>query len=165
MSLESSDSNNERRLRQYVEQVGIVMEESGLPRMAGRILGYLLVCTPPHQSARELQEALEASKASISTMLKLLTQSRVVERIGVPGERAAYYRIRRSSWIDLLRGKIKTVTAMRQLAEEGLELLEDAPAGHRRRLTELFRLYSFWEQELPGILERYEQRRDDEEER
>lgn len=36
--------------KHFIEDVGLLLEESGLPRMAGRILGLLLICNPPHQS-------------------------------------------------------------------------------------------------------------------
>ena len=46
----------------FVEEVALVFEEIGLIRMAGRILGWLLISNPPYQSADELAEALQASK-------------------------------------------------------------------------------------------------------
>ena len=42
----------------FVEEVGLLFEHAGLPRMAGRILGWLLICDPPHQSPGELAEVL-----------------------------------------------------------------------------------------------------------
>ena len=32
--------------RQYVEEVALYFEAQGLPRMIGRILGWLLICEP-----------------------------------------------------------------------------------------------------------------------
>ena len=57
--------------KQFVEEVGIVFEQTGLPRMAGRILGWLLIAEPPHQSTEQLINALMASKGSISSMTRL----------------------------------------------------------------------------------------------
>ena len=34
------------RVRQYVEDSADLMEEHGLPRMAGRVIGALLICMP-----------------------------------------------------------------------------------------------------------------------
>ncbi|HEX7974611.1 MAG TPA: MarR family transcriptional regulator, partial [Anaerolineales bacterium] len=76
----------------FVEEVALVFEEIGIARMAGRILGWLLISNPPHQSADELAEALQASKGSISTMTRLLIQADLIERIGLPGERRDYFR-------------------------------------------------------------------------
>ena len=54
--------------RHFVEDVGITFEQTGLPRTAGRIFGWLLISDPPHQSTSELAEALMASRGSISSM-------------------------------------------------------------------------------------------------
>ncbi|TES89068.1 MAG: MarR family transcriptional regulator, partial [Dehalococcoidia bacterium] len=48
--------------KQFAEEVGIVFEQTGIPRMAGRILGWLLISDPPHQSTEQLTKALLASK-------------------------------------------------------------------------------------------------------
>ena len=35
--------------RNFVEDVGVVFEKTGLPRMAGRMFGWLLISDPPYQ--------------------------------------------------------------------------------------------------------------------
>lgn len=35
--------------RQCVEAVTLLVEEAGVTRAAGQILGWLLICDPPHQ--------------------------------------------------------------------------------------------------------------------
>ncbi|MCP5095569.1 MAG: MarR family transcriptional regulator, partial [Chloroflexi bacterium] len=45
----------------FVEDVGLFFEQVGLPRMSGKIMGWLLIADPPHQSMSELVEALQAS--------------------------------------------------------------------------------------------------------
>ncbi len=70
-------------MKQFIEDMGILFEEMALPRMAGRIFGWLLMCEPLHQSAEELASVVGASKGSISSMTRLLIQSGVVERMGL----------------------------------------------------------------------------------
>jgi hypothetical protein len=36
--------------REFIERSGLFYEAAGGPRTAGRILGWLLICDPPHQS-------------------------------------------------------------------------------------------------------------------
>ena len=60
--------------------------------MAGRILGHLLVCDPAHQTAEELARAIQFSRASVSTMTRLLIQSGLVERLVLPGHRRDRFR-------------------------------------------------------------------------
>ena len=50
----------------FVERMGLTLEGEGLPRIAGRLFGFLLV-HPEAYSLDELAERLQVSKASIST--------------------------------------------------------------------------------------------------
>lgn len=136
----------------YAEEVGLVLEQAGLPRMAGRVLGWLLVCDPPHQSMGELASALQASKSSISNSTRLLIQSGLVERMGLPGERRDYFRIKMDGWPQLLARRMALITAMRELADRGLQLLEGENERSRQRLLRFRRVYAFFERRLPELL-------------
>ena len=94
----------------FVERVGEFFSRIGHQRGAGRTVGWLLVCDPPHQSADELVQATGQSKASVSIHLRLLTASGLVERIGVSGERRAFYRIRPAAWKNDLSAKLTQIT-------------------------------------------------------
>jgi DNA-binding transcriptional regulator GbsR (MarR family) len=143
----------------FVEEVALIFEEIGLTRMAGRILGWLLISNPPYQSAEELAEALQASKGSISTMTRLLIQIDLIERIGLPGDRRDYFRMKPDVWAQLLRARMNQITDLHQLAEEGLELLEAEPVELRQRIQDMHDLYSYVETELPVLIQRWEQER------
>ena len=146
-------------MRQFIEDVGILYGEMGFPRMAGRIFGWLLVCEPPHQSAEQLANIVEASKGSISSMTRLLIQMGMVEKIGIPGKRDTYYRMRSGSWTELMKNHLANLTAMRKLAEGGLDLMADRAPESRQRLQELRDFHAFLEREIPAMLDRYEQGR------
>jgi DNA-binding transcriptional regulator GbsR (MarR family) len=139
----------------YVEEYGVCLETSGLPRMAGRILGWLLICTPPYQTSDQVAEALNASKGTVSTMTRMLIQLGLIEKIGLPGERRDYFRIRTDLWEQLMTQQLSEIAQMRAMAERGLALMQEASLDERQRLSEMYDLYSFFEQELPGLLERY----------
>jgi len=143
-------------MNQFIEDVGILYEEMGLPRMAGRIFGWLLICEPPHQCAQELASVVGASKGSISSMTRLLIQSGVVERMGLPGKRDMYYRIKPGSWSGLMRARMAHVTAIRELADRGLALVAGKDPKLGQRLQELHNLYAFLEKEIPALLDRYD---------
>lgn len=147
--------------KQFVEEVGIVSEQTGLPRMAGRILGWLLISEPPHQSTVQLAEALMASKGSISTATRLLIQIGLIERLSLPGVRHDYFRIRSDAWQHMIkRGLEDEIKMFRQLAERGLEVLsEKALLTHlnQKWLEEMCDVYSFLDREFPTLLERWEQ--------
>lgn len=140
----------------FVEEVGLLFELVGLPRMAGRVFGWLLVSNPPHQSPAELVEVLQASKGSISTMTRLLVQLGLIERMSLPGERRDYFRIRLNAWSELTKRRLAQITAFRELAERGLSLLENSPPHLRLRLEEMRDIHAFLEQELPAVMQRWE---------
>jgi len=145
--------------KHFIEESGILFEMVGLPRMAGRIFGWLLISDPPHQSPSELAEVLQASKGSISTITRLLMQIGLIERISLPGQRRDYFRIKPDAWSQLTRQRMAQMTAFRQLAERGLQLMTGQEAELQQRLEEMRDMHAFCEQELPRMLERWEQRR------
>jgi DNA-binding transcriptional regulator GbsR (MarR family) len=143
-------------LRQFVEDMGLRYEEDGLPPMAGRVAGWLLVCDPPHQTAGELAEVLGASAGSVSSMTRLLIQCGLVERVAVPGQRATTYRIRPNVPLEIMRRWLEGQTRKREILEGGLAALADAPPHRRERLEEQHRFHRFLEREVPLLIERFE---------
>lgn len=145
--------------KQFVEHFGIVFERTGLPRMAGRIFGWLLISDLPHQSTDQLAEALMASKGSISTTTRLLIQTNLIERFTLPGVRHDYFRLRPDAWQNLIKHGVEDELKMfRQLAEEGIQSLTKATPLTQDCLKRMHNMYAFFEQEFPLLLERWEQK-------
>ncbi len=105
----------------------------------------------------ELVVALQASKASISNATRLLIQVGFIERVSLPGHRPDYFRIQPGVWYQLLKKRMTQLSALRQLAERGLGLLEGKEPQLKTRLEEMRAMYAFFERELPPLLERWEQ--------
>jgi DNA-binding transcriptional regulator GbsR (MarR family) len=76
----------------YIEVMGRHFEEEGVPRIAGRLFG-LLMLVERESTLDELAEALNVSKGSISSNARLLEEWGVAERVTRPGDRRDYYRI------------------------------------------------------------------------
>ena len=144
------------KLQQYVEEFGLYFERVGLPRMAGRIIGTLLISEPAQQSMQEIGAALQASKSSVSTALKLLVSLRLVDQVSIPGERRDYYRANSDMWIRSFRSRMHQMTELRELAEHGLDLMADAPPERRRRLENMYATNKFLEDEFPKLLDKWE---------
>jgi DNA-binding MarR family transcriptional regulator len=145
-------------LRGWVEELAMLFEQEGLPRMAGRIFGWLLVCEPPEQTMEGLATALQGSKASMSTMTRLLHQSGLVERVRPPGARRDHFRVR-EQWERLWESRVQQLRAAAALLERGLALVGRRGPAARHRLAELHEQYVFFERELPRLLERWERER------
>jgi DNA-binding transcriptional regulator GbsR (MarR family) len=140
----------------FIEDIGLYFEQLGLPRMAGRILGVLLISDPPAQSINALSEKLHASKSSISIMARLLVERGLIEQAASPIPRRDYYRFKPGGWIVYMRQWLGLVSALHQITERGLALLAERPPELRQRLQEAHDMFSFVEQEFPPVLERIE---------
>ncbi|MCK5833744.1 MarR family transcriptional regulator [bacterium] len=141
---------------EYVENLGIFFENLGLPRMSGKIFAWLLVCDPPYQTAAQIAEALQASRGSLSTNLRMLTQFSMIEKIAKHGERSTYYISRPDSLIKTMVTKIKFISDLKNLFWEGIELMADEPPESTERLEGVYKAYDFMEAELAGVIERYQ---------
>src|SRR5258708_22093129 len=107
---------DQRRTQNWVERVAAVFAQHfGLPPITGRILGWLLICDPPEQSAGEIADAIGASPASLTTSMRLLTVGELVQRRHRPGERKTYYRIDDDAWEKGIRQRITGMSSLRAL--------------------------------------------------
>ena len=136
----------------FIEDIGLYFEQMGLPRMAGRILGALLISDPPSQSINDLSERLNASKSSISIMARLLVERGLIERVASPVPRRDYYRFKQGGWIIYMHQWLGLMAGLHQITERGLKLMASKPAPLRERLQEAHDLFSNIEQEFPPIL-------------
>jgi DNA-binding transcriptional regulator GbsR (MarR family) len=76
----------------FIDRMGLALESDGLPRIAGRIFGLLLI-SEGCRSLDDLATELRVSKASVSTNARLLEQHGVLERNSRPSDRRDYYRV------------------------------------------------------------------------
>ncbi len=146
----SDDISAERR---YAEEAGIVLSGMGMPQAYGKLLGWLLICTPAAQSGAELAAALGLSKGSVSAGLRTLEASGLVRRVAMPGRRGTFFEMTPDA-IMRAAGSEK-FTAFRELMDRGLEVVGgvDAPGAERLRMTRDF--YAFIEVEVPKLIERF----------
>jgi DNA-binding transcriptional regulator GbsR (MarR family) len=118
------------RVLEWIEQVAMFCAaEYGVPPIAGRILGWLMICDPPEQSAGQIAAAIGASRASLATNMRVLTDAKFVRRRTRPGERTNYYRVDDDAWETVVRQRMASLAAFRDIAADGMEL---AGAGSTR---------------------------------
>jgi DNA-binding transcriptional regulator GbsR (MarR family) len=145
--------------RHFIEDIALYFEQMGLPRMAGRVLGVLLISDPPAQSINDLCEILQASKSSISTTTRLLAEMGLIERVASPVPRRVYFQFRPGGWVTFIRQRLSLWASLHQLAEQGLDLLSDKDPALRGRLQEGHDIFSLIEEQLPVLLEQVENKR------
>jgi DNA-binding transcriptional regulator GbsR (MarR family) len=139
----------------FVEEIARYFEEAGWPRMAGRLLGALLVAEPREQSAADLAHRLRASRGSISTMSRLLVSVDLVERRTRRGDRREYLRFRDDAWPKVLADKTRWMSDLRRIGERGLDLYIETDGPARESLQELVDMMEFFEREWPPLMERW----------
>lgn len=106
------------------------------PPMAGRVLGYLLVCDPPEQTIAELSEVLLASRSAVTGALDVLERVHAIKRSRAAGERMDRVRVDLASAQS--RGfDVSEYQELGDLAREGLEVVGDASPGRRATLIEM----------------------------
>lgn len=140
----------------FADEVGLLFAEAGLPRITGRLLGWLLVCEPEHQSLADLTSALGISKASASTSTRLLIEMGLVERTILPGDRRDYVRMASGAWLKFFRRRMALIGALRAIAERGLQVVNGTPLPRRGRLEQMRRLYTFLERAMPALIAEFE---------
>ena len=139
----------------FVNQMGGYFESSGFPRLAGRLLGWLLVCDPERQSSEELAAALSASSGGISTNARMLSQFGFIERLAIAGDRRTYFRLRPHAFAAGERQRIRTMADLKAMADAGLHAMRGSPPERGRRLQEMRDLSAYMETVLTNALDQF----------
>ena len=148
------------REHELVNQIALVFEHGGLPPVAGRIVGRLLICDPPHQSSTQLADYTNASRGSISTSTRMLMAARIIERVRFPGDRSSYFRIHAGCWEEMLFAEMARMKRLRSIGDEALDFLDGIGAAPERkaRIKEFRDFSAFFEKEFPVVLDHWKNR-------
>ncbi|MFI7637408.1 GbsR/MarR family transcriptional regulator [Nonomuraea sp. NPDC049400] len=110
-------------LLEWVERVAMYLARDGVPPIAGRVLGWLMICDPPEQSAGQISEAIGASRASLTSNLRLLTSMGFLTWRTRPGERTVYYRMAEDAWAVVVRRQVASITSFMDITRDGVDLV------------------------------------------
>lgn len=166
MELEDSDNADSNpplsgglpSLSQFIENMGLHYQEYGVPRIGGRILGLLLVHPEPI-SAEEMAEALQVSRSSVSTNLRTLLLTGLVEKVSLPGERVDYYVLTDNPWQKALEMRLAAILPLRSIAAQALAGL-DSQHPARQRLQEMIAWVEQVEEMIHDLNERWQSRQE-----
>jgi DNA-binding transcriptional regulator GbsR (MarR family) len=160
--------NNDKLM--YIEEFGLLFDQMGVTRMAGRVFGYLIVSDEEAVSFNQIKDALQASKGSISGTLKQLRQMGMIEALSLPGDRKTYFRISNIQIGDILKSRIKQFTQFAEILERGIELKAKEDKTHHW-LSEASTFYNWagdqieeiidqWDNDKEKIMSRYHEKRE-----
>lgn len=137
----------------FIERISLSFEHMGMPRLAGKILGLLLISDPPAQSLVEISRRLKASKSAVSVTMRYLMGLELVEKTPSPLPRQDYYRFKPGGWLAYLQNWLELMKGLHRTAEEGLQLINAKSPDLKARLVEAHDLFSMLEQELPTLVD------------
>ena len=92
---------------------------------------------------------------------QLLMRMDFVERISLPGQRRHFYRLRENVWRNFLPKIVSHIHRERGIIMDGLAVLKGGPIEMKRRLIEMLVVSDFVAEEWPGLVSRWEVRRDE----
>src|SRR5690348_12880870 len=136
---------------QFIEEVGVTTEGDGLPRIAGRLFGYLLV-SPGPRSLDEIADALAVSKGSASTDARLLLHHGWLRRVSQPGDRKDYYELAPDFFAEIVAYRLTRWDALHDLVAATTPELADAPPEVIDRLQYLERAQRFFVEGIRALL-------------
>lgn len=123
--------------QRFVEEMGLAWEREGVPRIAGRIFGFLLLQADPC-SLDDIATALGVSRASVSTDARCLERLHLVERVSRPGDRRDFWAIAGDAPASTVALHVDRLRRMRAALEEhGRLAVEGTPLAVRGRLERL----------------------------
>lgn len=142
----------------FADHVGrFYARNHSFPPVAGRLLGYLMICDPPQQTIDDLGEALMASRSAITGAVKMLEGLGYAARSRRAGERVDRVGLRPEALEPRNFGALFTEQAA--LFREGLELLPDRSSAQRAALEELLALAQFFGERLPQVMAEWREHR------
>lgn len=142
---------------QFIEDVGMFIENSGGQRTIGRILGYLLLAEEP-KSLDEIAADLLVSKATASLTVRQGLLMGLYEKTSIPGDRKIYFRINVSSWMDTYSKLIHDrVAEWERILDKAVGFIVPEQQVALANLTSMRNYYDFFEWHLSNLDERYKQ--------
>lgn len=143
-------------IERFIEQMGMSSQADGIPRIAGRILGYFIVYGGPVSFA-QLAKELQVSRGSVSTNARTLVSYGFIERVTKPGDRQDYYQLAKSPFVRLLEGYL---VKLRRMQEIFLQADKDIPSqmeATHQRLVQMKLFYTLALESNDKLLEQLRQ--------
>ncbi len=119
---------------QFIAQMGLMMQAEGQPRIAGQILGYLIVEGEP-RTLGQMTEALKISKASASTNARMLANRGSVRRVSPVGARQDAYQAEVNPMRQMLQAMAGRFRANGERIDEIVAAFPDDDPGARARVA------------------------------
>ena len=127
-------------VERFVEEMGLMSQERGDTRIAGRIFG-LLVIEGHELSLQQISEQLGVSRASVSTNARLLARRGIIRLTTRTGDRQDYYQLVGFPYDDLLAEVAQQFSQHAHAISAFVDPIRAERPGAADRITELCKFY------------------------
>ncbi|WP_162620535.1 GbsR/MarR family transcriptional regulator [Limimaricola cinnabarinus] len=124
----------------FIEKIGLIAQNDGLPRIAGRIFA-LLLFDGEIVSFGEIAERLQVSRGSVSSATRLLEDRGLLKRVGKPGQRQDFFRLADNPYRNMLDNIVTGLDRARDEIGDTLQQLPQDCPEIRRRVQDYARFY------------------------
>jgi len=153
----SADYSNKT---EFVDDFSLKIEELGHPRIYGQILGWLLICDPPHQSFSDLMENLHISKASVSNTTRILIERGLIKKLRVKRERQIYFQLKEGSLMEFTEKQMKLTLDLETITAKGLKLVQHDESTDDERLKKANDFHRFLAEQTEDLIKKYKESQD-----
>jgi len=101
-------------LHRFIDGMGMYFENQAIPRIGGRMLGALMIAHWP-LSAEDLAAILKISRGSISTNMRMLLASGLVEKAPMPGSRITHFAFSHDAMEHRIAAGVRSTQAFKRL--------------------------------------------------
>jgi len=140
--MENSESILDNDQKDFIDKLGFYYEGYGIPRIGGRILGYILLCDSPI-SAEHISSDLGISRASASTNLRLLINYGFIEKKMVQQGRTDFYVMAKSAWENALITRLNGFRSLLNILDTDSLSTDNSSVNEMREWCQL--MYSIHE--------------------
>lgn len=145
----------------FIERMGLSAQTDGMPRIAGRMMGYFIIHGGP-TSLAQLAQSLQVSRASVSTNARILRDLGVLEATAMPGDRQDYYQLAERHYLPLLEGHVERMGTMSASLTQAERELPAGMDDARERLADMHSFIDIARDHTRDLIERLAARDKDE---
>lgn len=137
----------------FIQKMGRHFETQGLPRIAGLILGYLII-KADSATLQNISERLQVSRGSVSTNTRLLENMNLIESYHEASKRQLYYRLDENVFINLIHDLLCRMHGFKAIAQNAMLSFGKPPENLRKMESQFGRAIVFLLDQLEEIRER-----------
>lgn len=125
----------------FIETVGVIAQSEGLPRIAGRVLAMLLY-DGERVSFGQLADALQVSRGSISSSVRMLESQQLIKRVAKPGDRQDYFQLADDAYAAMTKFALAGTRRSQAEIDDTIEKLPEEAQDVRARLEAFASFYN-----------------------